>query len=963
MINQATIDRAVDLIGKGYSQYDYFFSNLSSPEWILPLREKGFFSNPLSTIRRDGSEYWLRWPESRYLARIAASGPQEVLTAFQGIPKTDNPFIHADIVEAALKIPADMAAPLTRIECEWLKTQSYLGTFAEDYGALISHLAKGGEVTQALEFAQVLLDIIPDPRFVDADVNSDADADAEFGIPSSPRPKPRLRDWYEKVLGTNVPDLVAVAGIDSVRLFSNLLAKAIRLSHRDPSSLQPNDHLDFQLPNLEELDEVSRGDTRVLLAKTLLQVVEQAVSQNLNNLAKVLEILDSNNWNIFTRIALYTLTRVTESVPALCRRYVLDPKLFQNGGIESEYFNLLQGSLASMSKDERNTLFRWIQNGPPDLPAYMSDGQEEKERYVKSWKCRRYHVCREHIFGEYEVEYSRLLEEVGSEGTATFQRPPKICHTWFGPLGPCTPEELGERTDAEIIQYISTWIPKSNLMEPTIEGLARTLRTAVERDGQRFSQMAEQLIELDPTYVRALFGGLENAIKKASYITWGAVLKLAQWVVEKHGDEPDTDDYTGDRDPGWSWTRKRIASLLETGLNPCESEIPFEHRQDVWVVLETLCEDSDPTPEYEAEYGGTNMGPINLSLNVVRGRAISAAIGYALWVKRHRLAGLEEDGAAVSWVEQIPEVFSVLECHLDPKKDPSPAIRSNYGQYIPQLIWLDEGWTRANVSNIFGISRRTTLEESAWSAFMYFCQPSTKLLGVLAPVYRYAVEHLAPSPDENADGFDQGARLGQHLITYYVWGILENANIEGMLSQFFKNAEDRLRSEAIDYAGEFSNGCPEDELPKLKSRLMHLWRDRRKIIDDAPDVDKYKEEISAFGSWFVSDAFEEDWALDQLVWALQSSKKVRSAHLVVKRLSNCSDQDLPAALICLKSMMEGDEQGWEISSWRKDVKRLLRKCLDSESQDLSARAENVIHWLGARGLSEYRSLLTKADSP
>jgi hypothetical protein len=357
------------------------------------------------------------------------------------------------------------------------------------------------------------------------------------------------------------------------------------------------------------------------------------------------------------------------------------------------------------------------------------------------------------------------------------------------------------------------------------------------------------------------------------------------------------------------------------------------------------------------------MGPINLSLNVVRGQAISAAIGYALWVKRHRLDGQDEDSAPVNWVDQIPEVISVLECHLDPEKDPSLAVRSNYGQYFPQLTWLDEEWARSKVENIFGISRRTTLEESAWSAFLYFCLPSTRMLDILVPAYRYAVEHVAPSPEENADGFDQGARLGQHLITYYVWGSLEKRNLEDLLSDFFKNAEDRLRSKSIEYAGEFSNGCPEDERQNLRIRLTNFWSARRKVFEVAPVVENYKKEMSAFGSWFVSDAFEEDWALEQLAWVLQSSKRVHSAHLVVKKLANCSDRNLSTALTCLKSMMEGDNEGWEISSWREDVKLLLRRCLSSESPDVSAQAEIVVHWLGARGQSEYRSLLTKADSP
>ena len=61
----------------------YFFDNLKTAEWVTPLREAGFFRDPLGPVAQGDTMVFPIWPQSRYLARIADQSPEAVLAAIK----------------------------------------------------------------------------------------------------------------------------------------------------------------------------------------------------------------------------------------------------------------------------------------------------------------------------------------------------------------------------------------------------------------------------------------------------------------------------------------------------------------------------------------------------------------------------------------------------------------------------------------------------------------------------------------------------------------------------------------------------------------------------------------------------------------------------------------------------------------------------------------------------------------
>src|SRR5206468_5789437 len=103
----------------------------------------------------DGSVAYARWPQARYLARIAPEAPEAVIAIGVGLD-TDNPEAHEALVDAALALDAEQALRLLPKVEEWLATpvQWQLPFKAQ---ALVAHLVAGGRVDEALALLRTLV--------------------------------------------------------------------------------------------------------------------------------------------------------------------------------------------------------------------------------------------------------------------------------------------------------------------------------------------------------------------------------------------------------------------------------------------------------------------------------------------------------------------------------------------------------------------------------------------------------------------------------------------------------------------------------------------------------------------------------------------------------------------------------------------------------------------------------------
>lgn len=953
MISPETVQKVLQFI-KRRADYEYFFSQLSSPDWIMPLKEAGLFSSPPEPVQEGQYITFSNWPESEYLARMAESAPELVAEVALQIPGTENTRVNDDLIKIALTLPAHLAVKFTP-KAKKLVASAYTAIFPEKLGQLIAHLARGGYGDDAIDLARVVLAILPDPREIDR-----GKEDSEFHF--SPHPRARFELWdYRIILKKHIPVLVDATQERAFEMLCSLLKDAIRLSRSRGDNSKPHDYSYIWRRAIEHPPEID--DIPNALVSAVRNASEQIGKVDTGKVPELINILSKEEWFIFYRIALHLLRVFPEAAPELVPQWLTNESLFGVLELWHEYFLLAGARFAYLKQGEQRVILDWIDAGP-DLERYKVNQEqwsgerpsdEIAEKYSKYWKLKRLALLRESLPAEWKEKYAQWEAEVGAPEHPEYVNPPT--YTRWGLESPKSEEDLSSMSIDELITFLKEWRPASNdPLGPTYEGLGHKITSLVKTNPEEVATRAEQFQGLDPTYVRSLLSGLREAVSAKKIFQWHAVLNLCLWVVSKSFEEEEAESSDIERDPDWRWARGEIGHLLSDALKreAAEAQIPFELRSAVWKVIERLTEDPNPTPDYESRYGGTNMEPMTLSLNTNRGEAMHCVVYYALWCRQHSApTQTDSDTSDALNFSDMPEVRDVLEKHLNPEYDPSLAVRAVYGVWIPWLIQLDEKWIISNLPRIFPRREdQRPLRDAAWEPYIIYNQAWNNVFDVLHEEYGRAIELIGKSSIEKRRGEEPDRHLAEHLIVQYGRNQLSLNAPDSLLNRFFKTAPDDLREHAISFIGRSLINNAEVVIPsEVIERFQALWSTRLRESQSAPSPVPYIGELSAFGWWFASGKFDDDWSIEQLKTVLKLSVPVDPYHMVLERLENLVPSMPMVAVECLGLMIENDKKGEYRYSWHDNITTILEAAINSTNHDAKRAAEALIHKLGARSSS------------
>lgn len=434
--------------------------------------------------------------------------------------------------------------------------------------------------------------------------------------------------------------------------------------------------------------------------------------------------------------------------------------------------------------------------------------------------------------------------------------------------------------------------------------------------------------------------------------SWAPVLDLCVWAVEHHPAAPIPRHET-ENDLTEQWTRIEIARLLNVGFENEENPIPVSLRNQVWAVLEPLTFDPDPTPEQEAQYRGSNMDSPTLAINTTRGEAMHAVVRYALWV--YRTTATNADDTSPPPVRQLPqEVRDVLDVHLDITCDPSAAVHSTYGQWLPSLTFLDSSWVRERLSEIFPDDPQYAyLRDAAWDTYVIFGEPYNDLFKTIRNEYRKAVDRLGDSSSPIAKPENSSTRLGYHLAVLYLRGQIDLD--DELIVRFFDRAAVEVRHAMVAYIGHILRESDEISAQVIK-RAQRLWIMR--LAESQTHSQPGNKELTSFGRWFASGKLPGAWSIEQLIHTLRLTEgKLDVGHMVFERLTEHASAYPAEAVEVVRLISNGDQEGWRLTASFDKVQEILAASLASNETSVKDAATALIHHLGARGFSKLRSLL------
>ncbi|MEW6490936.1 MAG: hypothetical protein AB1589_00060 [Cyanobacteriota bacterium] len=977
------VEKAIALIVHP-QQSSYFFNHLQNPKWISPLKKRDVFKNPPQAIRdsSEGTVSFPAWAESSYLARMAQHEPKAVLEIAIHT-ETENPRIHRDFVEAALQMPPEEAMKMVAKVKTWIESPySSFALLPDKVGALIVHLAKGGQVKKALELARSLLAVMPDSRAENVEANEDR--------VYRPRPKPRTHldngshSWqYERILKKYVPELVTIAGESALKMLGYLLYDAVKFSQypgegeeqQEDSSIWDDGSI-YWRPVIEKHPRNDHPyEVKELLAIAVRDAAEQIVESDRAKMRSLILMLEKWRWRIFHRIALYLIRKYPDTDRNLLTERLVDQKRFSNSSSyeDYEYVFLAKEYFGDFPEEEQEKILGWIEN--PNLDLSWWKDPERRTQWVKYWQLNKLTPIKDSLPAKWQQRYQQLVNECG-----TIVELPNIV---FGGVGgirelgiesPKTYSELESMSIEELVSFLRTWQPDSrDPFEPgsSISGVGFQLSRLAEQNPERFALAAEQFKELRLTYCWNLVRGLRSALAnnkgqegELREFSWSSVLTLCSWIVQKSQPSPECETIDDSRDSDLREARRAIADLLRVGFTiEGNSKIPFHLRSKVWDTLEPLTHDPDPTPKQEKSYStSTDKSPrdlSNLSINTVRGEAMHTVVRYALWLRRYFEQLPDGSELIKKGFDEMPEVRQVLDEHLDIDQEPSLAIRSVYGQWFPWLMLLDGNWATQNVAKIFPHDEALSdLRSAAWESYIRYCSVYDNVFDLLQEEYSYAVErsNTACSKKQQLTELEEG--LAEHLMTFYWRGKLRFDEPRGLLTLFYTEVPDVLRGYALKFVGRSLRNTEDAIEPQILNRLQLLWERRLEAARAATLPTSYINELAAFGWWFASAKFDDSWAIAQLKEVLQLIGQVEPDFLIFERLAALADKMPESTVECLKLIIEKDKNGLGIYGSDDEVKTILATAIQGSSDTARQTAIELINRLGQCGNWEFRELLS-----
>ena len=932
------IKRLSELL-KHPTHVDYFFSRLIWPAWLMPLKEHGFFSKPPATIREGNYVMFPMWPLSKYLIKISAQRPREVINTIKDIQETNNFRVHIDLVECALKMPSPIAKEILSLAKKWLPTP-YPTLISEKLGDLCTKLSQENETGSALKLLEDLLDIEKE------------DGESEFLLKGA---RPHFDLWnYEQILKNVVPVVLQKDPCKVIEILCNKLLKAIGLERSDERA--PYDDLSYiWRPAIENHPQnMDERDVKNLLVATIRESLEKIGKSDEEICKKCYRLLSEYDLSVFRRIELNLMRLFPEMLKSEIQNALSQKQAFDDINLWYEYYHLLQEQFSRLPENIKQNVLEWIDEGP-DLARFeiwykqerkVSPPAQEKDAYKAHWQMRHLSPIKEGVSSLWREKWNELVTKYGEPEHPDF-------HVYMGPIvvgttSPLTKEEIEKKSPQEVVNYLKTWIPSKDPFGPSREALGDVIGEIVSEDPSNYIEVCQEFRTLLPVYIYHLIEGFREAVKKENAFDWSPIIALCKDILVATKQAKISVDEVNLYD--WKSVKRGIADLLEEGLKSKTISPPFKLRKTIWQLTKILLQDDEPTLSFESKYGGENMDPVTLSLNTVRGKAMHVLFCYARWCARCLGLSKSED-------RMVPEVKEQLEKMLNPEYEPTSTIRAVYGLYLPNLFYLNGNWTEEYIPTIFPKDTQyRTLSRVAWEAYVTYCGFYNDVYRKMRDQYNVAINKLtSPEISKTAK-----MKLSEHLMKAYLWK-LEELGKDSLIDAFFKKAPPEVRGHAIWFIGRVLEHIQKGEIDKTKDSIveqsMNLWKWRieeaKKIGDRARK--ESVQELKWFGIWFIKGPFERKWMISQLYKSLQLTEgTIELADDVIKSLTNYAEEHYLDVLRALILLVKGNRKGWLLMSSKEKIEKIMEFIVAQHPpQEIKDNLNELVDSLARSGYHEF----------
>ncbi len=893
------------------------------------------------------------WPEIDYLVRMAPIVSKDVTKVFEGIAASDNQWVRRGIMEAASELSPDDSAKLVPFIKEWIGDKSANFRIHPNHiSRLIVRLLEAGKKA-GYQLANAYFE--PQPAVQKQEYRL---AEPTAGLEPY---------WYAESLPAVAR---ALSEKSRVPTLIRWLEKHEQYSRSDgKKSLYDTSHI--WRPLIREPEEHNVHEIAdALVDATREALIVEVRSSSGNRLVKLVE----HEEPLLRRIALFVLavaigeiedktsgSALTDREKCLAEAAtkVLGNEEFLEGEYYNEYVPFLQASLAWQRGVDPNLIVGVIGSGPPwtrdeRRERFARDGESANEvdarikRDERRWQQRLISGLDVSLLPK---KLSELQIDLDAEFGA-YEEDDRLTRggTFVGPTSPVDVEVLGEMTDDDLLEHLLSWHPDpAQWAGPSHDGQSRVLTEAVSSKPGRLSDRIDELKSLKPIYIRGVVRGWKATAEAKNDLPWKEILPLCEWVVgldENAELEPEGDEFDDDSD--YRQLKLEVLRLLESalGLKSDEAVQGFEMADAPRIVamLSVYAENEEPTPEYEAEYGGSNMDPLTLSLNTVRPIAIRALI---------RFVGRFPGSSAAK------DALQVLDRHIG-ELDPSLAVAAAYGEGAGRLCNSASEWIEDRVSRIFGDAVPTTAwQQVALSTLLSVHRVHAGLLEMLRKPVTITIEQM--SDVDLVQGWRSHDRTVPELVGGWIVSSLVTDGLQSddaLVTAWFDTADAKLRGEVIGNLG-WQIMKASYVLPTVLERVADLWDQRIEFVKQHPAE---AAELTHFYWLGKGGKYGVSWWLPRLEYVSSVVEDFSTHGMLDESLIEASELDPDTTLKVLENTLRRTPSPGSMHEYgltEHVVPQAIARAMDSGDSALVDRAADFMHRLGDRG---YISLKDRVEA-
>jgi len=928
------------------------FTQCTAPEWLAPLRKVGLLSSPPESVvdAETGGRRYYGWPAGSYLVEMAAvpEAQEEVARILESLPPTGNIYAYQEVVMAAKQLPAALARRLVSQVLHGISLGSRVPA-ADGIADLVSNLASGGALDEAYSLAASLMGLEGQQGAFTRDLVS------QYG------------DWgFGEACRGSTPSLIAADPERALSFSVELLESAIALANgkRDAEW----DMSEYWRPDIRDSDDNRDSEPRNALVSFVRDAAATCVESGRMTVAACVEQLTVRDPVVFTRIAIDLLAQHPADDLDLTTDYFLAGIDDDEPRTVMEVARLQTAAYPLIPESARNQFLRIIDRGP-DLEEWQArysewkdsaPSTEDTDDYVRGWRAKRLFPVKDSLPAERLREYEEMAERLEKAPAWDDYARFKVRSGW-GDRPPVDSETLAGMSIDELTVYLRDWAPEQEdeFMGPTIRGLASQVQAIVEANPVRFAAAAPRFLDLKQDYVNAVIHGFDQALRKQMVFEWEGIIDFLSGCVLD-----DRYEYTGSGRTEGNETLAAATSLLTAGMQSQAAPIPEALMPAVWEVLLPAFRDPNPTEAHEAEFGGSNMDPLALSINTVRGKAAHALIAYMIeCAKNDGVFDLDLDdrhgiGERVEVAEKLKELLDVV-------NERSLAVRAAIGAGLDRMAIVDPEWLRTNWGWIFptdDLARRHVV----FDAYLMFGTIRKPIVSLLRSEYLFRAAHFAEDSPVTWEHKEPFQALARHIIVLYLFSSIEMD--DDLMELLYADSAQPFWETASVHVPRLASGrkdAKEDLEDEFLERARALWEHRIAVAETASASERslaaHRDEIVGFGAMVDSGLFSSDWWLTQLERVLELVNWVEPDYLVLKCLAEDAETHPVRVVDAATRLLVHDSEGYLHHSSRREYLTIVEAGINACDSDAQARARELANRLVAKGMSDFRPFALPDD--